>query len=383
MSFEIKVNDRLFTLWESAQLSRSIDRNVGVFNFVSTTVAPSAFPVKIGDAVQIVIDEQIKLTGYVDSISASGNNQTQSINVSGRDNLRDLIDSSVPDAAKSIDTPISMKALCERVLAALGLDIKVINQVEGITDFGEDVEINADSGKKCLDFLLSFARTKQVYLVSDGQGNLVIYRPARQLSDTPIIQNKDGMNNNIKAYNFEQDDSIRYHNYCVRSQDNFGSDPEADYEGDGVDRQGCVQDNQIAKTRYLEIQAEETMDEGESLQRANEEANVRRSQGFNYSVDLVGTSQNNGILWDFGLLVSVKDDLVGLNGIYMIKDVSYSINRSSGTETKMKLTRPDAYQVTGNTTQQDQRIAPLQNVSQNANPDEVKIFNRRAGGFGK
>lgn len=384
MAFEIRVNGKIFSLWETASVNRSIERNSGTFQFSSTSTKPVDYPIKVGDKVQITIDGTDKITGFVDVITSSGSKeQGQIITVSGRDNIQDIIDSSVPDASKKITTPISMKAFCEKIISDLGLEIKVINTVNDITDFDSSVEISADSGTKCMDFLTEFARKLQVYLVADGAGNLIIYRPAQDKSATTIIHEENGTRNNVLNFTYDIDDSVRYNEYRVTSQDNFGSDDNADYsEGNGVNRKGSSIDDQIRDTRYLEIQGEESMGDKECTERANEQSNLNRAKGFSYSVSLTGSSQNDGTLWDYGLLVPVSDKIVGVNGIYMIKSVNYSVDVNSGTITDLILTRPEAYKVRGEITEQDARIAPTSGQYQKSVPDNKPAFVRKKGGFG-
>lgn len=393
MSFEIRVNGQKFSLWESANLMRSIERNSGVFRFTSTNTRPADYPVEKHDRIEIVINGQTKLTGFVDSKQSNGSRNGQRITISGRDNTRDLIDSCVPDEAKTISTPTTLKKMCETVISALGLDIKVLDQSNVDLSFPEGTEINADSGKKAMDFLVEFARKKQVYLVADGEGNLVIYRPSSTAGTTAIIQSDDGVNNNVKSYSFDQDGSVEYNQYVVRSQDNFGSDPFADIDG-GVDRKGEATDDLVPTTRYFEIQGEESMTNAQTKERANEEANIRRAQGFNYNVDLQGVQQDNGDLWDFGLITPVRDSITGVNGLYMIKDVTYSQDGNDGTVTSLNITRPEAYKVRGEANEQDRRIAPPYpkpktvvettplRESETERPDSV-VFNRNQGTFGK
>lgn len=393
MSFEIRINGEKFSLWESASLTRSIESNSGAFRFTSTNTRPVDYPIKKHDAVQIVINGKTKLSGFVDTISARGSGSGQTITVSGRDNTRDLIDSSVPDGAKNIATPTNLKSMCETVISALGLDINVIDNsgaslaVEAEADeddfgFGENEEIAADSGKNAMDYLVEFARKKQVYLVADGQGNLVIYRPSATAGQTGIVQTDNKAGNNVISYNYTADGSVEYNTYVARSQDNYGADPLASFEDDGVDRKGQSVDSQVPAGRYYEFQSEESMTDAELKQRAEEENNVRRSQGFTYSVDVQGVAQQNGDLWDFGLIVPVRDEIVGVIGLYMIKSVTFSVDSSSGTIATLDITRPEAYKVRGEITQQDKRVAPTIDLLQKSEPSSKIKFTRDKGNFG-
>ena len=352
MAFEIRVNGRKFGLWESASLSRSIDANAGVFNFTSSNTTPANFPVRAGDAVEIVINGVTKLKGFADTVRASIGTQGHSVTVAGRDNTADLIDSAVPDAAKNIPSPITLMAFCERVIAALGADIPVENvlgQSVSVSapppddEFSEDTGITADSGQGAMDFITSFARKKQVYLVASGDGRLLIYRPGNVRAVTPILNRINGDGNNVKSSSASFDHQDRFGRYRITSQANLGF--EDSYDDEATDHKGNATDAEIRPSRYYEAQAEESMSSAECTKRAIEEANIRKSRATDYSATVAGVAQSDGTLWDFGQLVKVDDEPMGIKGIFLIRAVEYSVDADGGTQTVITCCPPEGYNV--------------------------------------
>lgn len=370
MSFEIRINGIPFALWKSATVQRSIDANAGAFRFSGSTSAPvGVYPVKAGDFVEILINSERKIAGFVDEVSGSHDDASHTVEVRGRDNTADLIDSSVPDAAKVTEGPVSLKSLIETAVSVLGAKISVSSNVSGLSDFTTDDLQAAASGQGCMDYLVSFARKRQVYLVPDGAGGLIIYRPDRSnTASSPIRHMQGDSNNNVLTYSFNQSQQNRFNQYFCRSQDNFGFNPLAEYFGDGVDRNAAVTDSQIRPSRYLEIQAEETMNAQDCAKRAAEEANIRRAMGTEYTVSVAGSTQSDGTLWDFGKFVTVADDYAGVNGIHLIKSVEYAVDIQSGTRTQLVLVSPDAYQVTAEPTAESKRSARTGKAYQNETP---------------
>lgn len=295
--------------------------------------------------------------------------------VMGRDNIADLIDSSVPDGAKTIETPITLKALCEKVIAELGADIEVENLVSSITDLDENTEIVADSGRLCMDFLVDFARKKQVYLVTDGNGKLQIFRPLQLAAITPLINREGDPRNNVIAFEKRINNQNRFNTYRVSSQDNFGTFDDADYAGGGIDRKGTSTDNQIRKSRFLEIQGEETMDDDESIDRAKEEKNIRHARSMEYEATVQGVRDGNVSIWDFGLRVVVDDEVADVSGIFVIRAVEYNVNINTGTRTTITCARIEAYQVRDRT-QQDDRTSDDGDAFQLDAPDTEEKFDR-------
>lgn len=342
--FEISVNGKIFRNWKTATVTRTIDENTGKFRFSSSNVTPVNYPVRAGDLIQILINGQVRLTGFCDTLESSVEDGTDTITVQGRDNTADLIDSSMPDSVKSIEGPLSMVGLCEKVIEALGANIPVISNIPDLKEFGELEFFNADAGKNCIVYLTDFARKRQVYLIPNGDGSLEIFRPAEVIQPGILINVKNGSENNIISSTVRFDHSQRFGKYSARSQDNFGADPDADYEF-GVDRKGEAVDDQIRSSRFLEIQSEESMDDTETKDRAVEELNIRRARATQYTAVVQGVERANGILWDIGQLTKINDEFSGMVGIFIVRSIEYTVDISGGTTTKLTFAPPEAYNV--------------------------------------
>lgn len=348
--FEIRVNGAPYSLWKSVEIERSLDANTGIFSFESSNRDALTYPVRAGDAVQILANRIPVLTGFVDRVDATLNTDDSIINVRGRDNVADVIDSSVPDAVKNISTPTNFLTMCRQTITALGADIDVLDQSGASLDFGEDVQISADSGTNCMGFLTDFARKLQVYLISDGRGRMVIFRPGATAAFTSL---QVGVN--VKSRQYTHDNSTRFGRYVVRSQDNFGFDDAADYEGEGVARTGVVTDTAIRSSRYMELQGEETLDGQQVGNRAQEEANIRRARSTEWSTVVADVVQENGALWDIGQLVTIRDPDLAINGTRLIRSVRYMQDIETGTTCEIVTAPLDAYQVRGVMSNSDAR----------------------------
>lgn len=340
---EIRHNGTPYTLWESAIFSRSLDTNCGQFSFVSSNPFNQSYPLRVGDKVQCIVNGRSVINGFIDKIVASGDLNGHRLTVAGRDKVSDLIDSSVPDSVKTVSGPISLKALAERLISALGASIKVIDDTGGIESLGDGDLQAATSGQKCMDFLVSFARKRQVYLITDGNGDLVIFKPRGQKLNTPLIHRQENPLNNVKTAGLDIDISGRFANYTVRSQNNFASDPFADYNAAAVAITGVSTDTEIRSSRYLEIQAEESMNSAECAERANEESNLRRAKGLIYNATLVGDAQQDGAPWNIGYLADVFDDYNGARGELLMFAISTSVDLGQGSETVVSCSPADAY----------------------------------------
>lgn len=340
---EIRHNGIAYTMWETATFNRSLDANCGQFSITSSNPFSPEFPLRKGDRIQIIINGVSVINGYAEKISASGSMDGHRLNIAGRDKVADLIDSSVPDSVKSMKGPISLKAMAERIIAALGAPIKVIDSTGGIEEFGADDLQAAESGQKCMDFLVSFARKRQVYLITDGNGDLVIFKPQEQKLRTQLLHLRDGANNNVKTAELELDDTARFNRYVVRTQSNTAADPLAGYDAESVSVTGSAVDPEIRTSRYLEIQGEQSMTASEGTERAKEESNLRRAKGLTYTATLYGDSQIDGSPWNIGYLVDAFDDYNGVRGELLMFAIATTIDLNGGSETTVGCSPADAY----------------------------------------
>ena len=358
--FEVRVNGRVYAFWEEATYTRSLDDLCGTFSFTTSDKhPPDTYPVNKGDALQVFINRTALLTGFVDTINIRGSEAGTFVNVSGRDKTQDIVDSSVPPDAKNIEGPISFVSLCETVISGLGANIQVIDQTGGVPDFtATDLQAGA-TAENAFYFLESFARKRQIYLNTNGNGDLVLFRPGRVTSSTVLRNEIGGERNNVKAWESQNTDTARFNQYVVRSQDNIGFDEAMEYFGEGNSRSGTATDSAIRSSRYFEIIAEESMNDSDSSNRAAEESNLRRTRSFSYLAAIAEIVQDNGELWDVGITVPVVDQKCDVNGQFLIRTLRMSQNVEGGTETILTVSEPDAYNLNAQLSARDARRAQV------------------------
>lgn len=358
MSVKLRTNGIDFEFWKSSTLTRSIDNLVGTASLTVSPLFGQPLPVKTGQLASFIVDDAVKCEGFIDRVGATGDSSSHDITVQFRDRGQDLIDSSVPDEVKEFEGPITVQELVQQVMNGLGINAKVINQAPSITPFEEGETIAAESGQAAFDFLQDYARKRNVFLTGDGLGNIIIYKPA-QVSNvignlTHIANNNQ---NNVKSWSVDIGENERFGEILVRSQDSPAWDDDASSGEDGVNRNAIVIDNAIRKSRYLEIIAEQSMNDAECRARAEEEINIRRSRSLTYTATVAGFKSNKGQVWDINNLVNIQDDFAGVRGLFLIKEVSYSSDLTSGDITALTCVAPDAYKTISTPSKSEERIA--------------------------
>jgi prophage tail gpP-like protein len=333
MSIEVRVNGKTYDLFKQVDISTSLDNFSNEARIITSEPVNDSSFITINDLIEIYLDGIQKITGYAEKITDGESNTTHDISYTVRDAVMDIIDSTVPDNVKSLKNVKTFKQLCELVVVGLGLKIKIVDDV-GANLVGE---IKAASvGQNANDFLQGYARSAQVFLNTDGAGNILIRRPSGTLQ-TILLAQVGGNNNNIIDSNINIDYSKRFNKYIVRSNPSVA----ASKKTDDLNQTGVAIDSIIRSTRRFEKIAETPMTAEQCKQAAAEMANTARLRSFNYTCKVVGYSAN-GELWEDGRFVKVQDDKKGMKGTFVIRSCSYS-NSGAGEFTTLNLTYNDAY----------------------------------------
>ena len=327
------INNKKIINWTSLVVSRSIDNAVGSFDFGTDNMGIDTVE---GQAIQIFVDDEPRLKGYIENPSAENAGSTGKT-IRGRDVLGDLIDSSLPDACKKWKSGSSLIGIITKVLKELSITATVINEAGTITPF-QSLELTAGSvGQNAFEYVSSLARKRAVFINTDGEGNLVLFKMLpvtlkRLESESIKIVNGDFLESSINV-----NTSDRYGTYCCKSQAQMDSS----YTGDAVFRKGFAYDETIRSSRYYEFVAEESMTNAECKARAEEECDVRRLRSVEVRLKMQGHSFK-GKVFDIKQIIFFVDTKLGVTGVFLVKDITFT-SGLSGNYTDMTLTYPNSY----------------------------------------
>lgn len=326
-------------LFDSITVNTSLDDICGTFT-LETTLETSA-PFDRGDLLTIKgSGEDISfgpinlIKGFIEESKGNITADSATVSYSGRDILGDLVDSSVPSEISLTKGKIALPELCAKVIRGLGISAAVINEVGPISPFSEKEMKAVGFGGRAGAFLQSFARKRGVFLNTDGQGNLVIFGPPEGIAYSEKLT-KDSMLDR----NFSYSDVDRFNKIEVGSEDNFAQKEVKDPDS-AVDRRSMFIDADVRTTRYLQIQAEESMSNKELEGKAQEEVNIRRARAFTFQCT-VPTHK-----YEKGKKIQVADELSGVTGTFLIRAVTYYQNLGGNTSL-LTLCFPETYSGVG------------------------------------
>jgi len=322
-----------YELFESVQVVTTLDSICGKFKFTTSLLDKSPFG--IGSYVVIKNEYDLILcSGYIEKTDGAITKEKATVTFSGRDLLGDLVDSSVPPDVSSFSGSITLEKLCDNVMGALNLPGTTFNMSSPTEPFNQDDISSTTFSGKAGAFLQSYARKRQKFLTTDGKNNLVLFS-APSSPEYEKTLTKDSM----LARSFSFDTTQRFNKITLGSEDNYSASDNAS----SVDSTASFIDSEIRESRILQIESDESMTSSEISNRAKEEVTIRRGRGTQFSC--VVPSHN----YVKGKLIKVDDELTGVEGVFLIKSVTYSSSVKENVS-KLDLCYPEVYEAVGTRT---------------------------------
>ena len=356
MSLYIRKDGIVLSNFTRAQVYSSMDALCKSFSFAYTVDEDNLSPILVGDQIEILADDIQIMTGYVEKLNGTISDDQHYITASGRSTMCDLLDSSVGDV-KQFDGAVKLADIARSVLDGINLyDTEVVDNSGG-AQFGSTDVTSADVGEGAFEFLESFARKKQVLVIEDGDGNLLLTKASDYILDVGLRNVISGSDNNIKESSYSLDISERYNTYKVQSQLNplflFSGTTPANIS----DQVNDVVDQAIRNSRIYEFNMEESGDSQTAGERAAWESNIRRARSMTYSATVQGhTTEIDGsnILWEPNKLINVQDQAWNISSLLLVRAVTYRYDLENGSESIIDMTYKDAYTLQAS---QDEREA--------------------------
>lgn len=331
----LRVGGREYGGWKAARVTRGIEAIAGAFElsiFDRWGGQDVPWPIAEEEECQLLIDDEVVITGYVDRRGLAYSAADHSMSVGGRDRTGALVDcSAVLSKWEYLNVPLL--TLVTALAKPFGI---AVTMQKGLVQPRPVQKLTIDPGDSAFDAIDRACRMAAVLPVSDGQGGLLLTRAGTARATTALVEGENILNASI---DFEG--SGRYRRYLVTGQ-HQGSD---EYAGVGPAAvMGSALDNGVKRSnRVLMVRAESGLDAGYATRRAQWEAKVRAGRAEAVSISVQGWQQGNGKLWPANALVPVRSPYLGIDGEMLITQVTHVIDGSGGTTTSLAIKRPDAF----------------------------------------
>ena len=350
MTMELEVNGVQYNNFKAASCEIRLDALSNAFSFEAIVAEGDPLPFKGGESCRVIINNKPVLTGSIEIVDVSYDAGDHTITVQGRDKTGDLLDSNI-STIPDLRAPITLKQIIEKVIANIGVDIKVIEEVE-TEPFEEAQDVAApEPGDNAFNFIEKYSRKRQVLLTSDGDGNIVITSGSSEQVAGSIQHIIGAADNNVIASSFSFDTTGRFNIYKFVSQQNPFTLNSAGETGlaSVVNQSGGVSDPDVRIGRQLVLVSETPYSNSQSEARAKWEANIRKARGLVYSVTVPGytidSSDKDTPLWQINRLYQIVDDYLGKSEPMLANSVTFTLDTDGGELTSMSFVDEKAYSV--------------------------------------
>jgi prophage tail gpP-like protein len=300
-----KSTGEVYTGWKSVRVTTTLDDSASTFELEGTDMYGSVI-LNEGDKVQILYDNQILITSYIDRVEEHYSATDHSIQVIGRSLTKDLIDCSAnPNSWPNTKLSFIVQQLVNpynlKVIIEPGLDYTV-----------DTFSVKNDENETVIQAIQRLAARSQLIVTDNEYGNIVLTQAGSSLSPINITNKKGDSSSNVLEGSSIGDEQQRYSIITARSQirgtdTNFGTSAQkpSAFATDNVN---------VFRYRPLIIDANEQLNQSDLQELVDWQIgyNTGKSRTLKYTVQGWGKVINgNYNLWQLNTLVSVYDDMLG------------------------------------------------------------------------
>ncbi|MBR2095926.1 MAG: hypothetical protein IKP03_07455 [Fibrobacter sp.] len=323
------MKDEVIVAVKSARMDRFVN-----FTITSDLFAPEGnfsfeadprYDVSVGDLCSIFVNRKIVLAGIVDTVKRSLSKQGPSLSFEGRSVASILTDSCV---TKFSTLPTKIDALAERLVRPLPFI--------GKKDFVYNGAKKESVSRKFVEISPGDTVFEVIKRAANSQGYLFWASPdGKFVFDKPLVRGKA----DYKIHALEDGSEMDYIEGSVERTIN-GVHSEVKVVGESQDGDdikyvmATAKNGDMPFAKPLVVNWNEN--DGPAKRTAELQVAVEKASSTRLEYTLKGFSQN-GKVWQINKFVDVRDDYNGVEDAYLVKSVTFTLDRQSGMRTKLEL----------------------------------------------
>lgn len=274
---------------------------------------------------EVLISSDLILTGRIDRIDRELSKDTQTLTISGRDEMAVLVDCSAPIFTRRKATLNEVVDLVARPLGVTKIRVDVI---------GGQEKTEIEPGATAWDALRAACEANGCWAWMEPDGTLVVGGPDYAAAPVAtLVCRLDGKGNNMRL-TVRQDVSRRYSEVTVLGQSHGTEGQDGKH-----DIMWKETDPDVEGYRPLIIAEGQCDDVAEAKRRAKKTLMDGRLEGFELSASVRGhrVGGQTGEPWRPGMRVSVVSEPHGLDAVYFLMKRSFLGGRDRGRYTELTL----------------------------------------------
>lgn len=326
-------NNRSITGWLNVRVSRGIERCPSDFDVTFTEPLPSVNDIVAspGDFCQVLLGNDVVLTGFVDRYLPSYSKTEHVIRITGRSLCQDLVDCSAKwTGLQFVSQPLL--TIAQQLSAVYGVNVAL---APGADQGAPIPQLNIMVGEPIYDVLERLCRFRALLLYDQPDGSLLLSGIGTQTAASGF---QEGVNVESASAMYGMDGRFSEYDAVRQSLDT------CEDVGDGGNLIATVNDPSVTRFRYRAIVAESVFGgQDVAAQRANWEMASRFGRSFQVRLTTDTWRDSAGALWTPNTLVQI--DLPNLKlapKTWLISDVTYKRDKD-GTKADLTIMPPEAF----------------------------------------
>lgn len=306
MKLQLKVRNKKYSGWQNIIIVKSMQSIA--HTFAMDIYKGADVDIQDDDIVQILKDDEVFFTGYIDGITLRITDAKMPMQISGRSKTCDLIDCNI-EINKQYNQQ-NIKQIISDLIKPFGITVSSILTLDALEVF------NTKVGETYFDAINRLCKQTNTLPISDNFGNIEIIKNKKSKASI-VLKDQD-----FKEINYPKKLDKRFSKYTYKK------------EGIITDiTDGVVKDSTVK--RYRPFVAVNT-DDKDNQDLAKWELNKNKADEANITAIIQG--------WDIDINTIVKVETSIINNSFLVKEIIY-YKDDSGTRSELTLIDKDLYNV--------------------------------------
>jgi prophage tail gpP-like protein len=337
---KLLVDGQAFGGWKDVAIRQSLECMAGAFHLSVTRKwdgQQEPYKLREGLPCQVLIGDDVVITGYIDEYSPEGDKDSASITVQGRDKTADLVDcSAIHKSGQWLQSGL------QRIVTDLAKPFGIGVTLDAGVSLGEAFKSFAlQEGEKVFEAIDRACRMRAVLCTSSPTGEVLLTRSGSQSTGVQLIEGV-----NIETYSARHTWAERFSVVTVKGQ---GPGDDDEWGAAVAHGKAEAKDAEIDRYRPLIVLAEHGAGLKALKDRATWETQVRMGRGKRGEVTVTGwrTGRDGAIgeLWRPNRLVHITSPAMNLDDELLIVGCSYELSNNKGAQTRLTFARREAFEV--------------------------------------